>query len=122
MFTDNPFVPKLAQGTVILLAIIAVAVADVLLKKAASQGSLGDALSSPWLFMAVGLYLLQVGLFTIAFIAGWKLSIIGALQTAIYALIVLAAGVVLYHEELTRQQVIGISLAFGGVVLINWRS
>ena len=44
----------------------------------------------------------------------------GALQTALYALIVLAAGVLLYHESLTRLQVIGILLAFGGVVLINW--
>jgi drug/metabolite transporter (DMT)-like permease len=57
-----------------------------------------------------------------SFIAGWKLSMIGALQTAFYALIVLTAGVLLYHESLTRLQVLGVLLAFGGVVLINWRS
>jgi drug/metabolite transporter (DMT)-like permease len=78
------------------------------------------ALSSPWLLCAVGLYLLQIIFFTAAFVAGWKLSIIGALQTALYALIVLAAGLLLYHESLTRLQVIGALLAFGGVVLINW--
>jgi drug/metabolite transporter (DMT)-like permease len=120
MTTGSLDVPKIAQGFVIVMAVIAVAVADVLLKKAALQGSLGAALRSPWLLFAVGLYLLQVGFFIFAFISGWKLSVIGALQTALYALIVLAAGVLLYHEDLTRLQVIGILLALGGVVLINW--
>jgi len=121
MDTSSLVVPKMVQGIVIALAVMAVAVADVLLKKAAAQGSLGYALRSPWLLCAVGLYLFQIGFFTIAFIAGWKLSIIGALQTAFYALIVLASGVLLYHESVTRLQLIGALLAFGGVVLINWK-
>jgi drug/metabolite transporter (DMT)-like permease len=112
--------PKIAQGSFIILAVVAVAVADVLLKKAAAQDNLRVALSSPWLLCAIGLYLFQIGFFIIAFQAGWKLSIIGALQTALYALIVLAAGVLLYHESLTRMQIVGILLAFGGVLLLNW--
>ena len=120
MVLNNLVIPKLAQGMVIILAVIAVAIADVLLKRAAEDGSMLVALRSPWMVTAIGLYLLQISLFTIAFNAGWKLSLIGALQTALYALIVLGAGVVLYHESLTRLQVIGILLAFGGVVLINW--
>jgi drug/metabolite transporter (DMT)-like permease len=120
MIPSNLLLPKLFQGFVIILAVIAVAIADVLLKRAAANGSVLVALRSPWMVTAIGLYLLQISLFTIAFIAGWKLSMIGALQTALYALIVLAAGVVLYHEHLSRTQVIGILLAFGGVVLINW--
>jgi multidrug transporter EmrE-like cation transporter len=121
MITGNPGLPKLAQGLVMFLAVVAVAVADVLLKKAATHGNLREALSSPWLLGAVILYFLQIGLFTIAFIADWKLSIVGALQTAFYALIVLAAGVLLYNENLTRIQVIGILLTISGVVMINLR-
>jgi drug/metabolite transporter (DMT)-like permease len=120
MITSNPFVSNLVQGAVIILAVIAVGVADVMLKRAAAHGSLLTALHSPWLFMAIGLYLFQIGFFTIAFIAGWKLSIIGALQTALYAIIVLAAGVFLYNEDLTRLQMFGILMAFSGVVMINW--
>ena len=120
MSVNNLDLPRLFQGSIILLAVMAVAVADVLLKKAAADGNLKVALSSPWMMCAVGLYLLQISLFTVAFILGWKLSIIGALQTALYALIVLAAGVLFYNEDLTRLQVIGIMLAIGGVVLINW--
>ena len=112
--------PKLTQVPLILLAVIAVAIADVLLKRAASQGNLKAVLSSPWLLCAVGLYLFQIAFFIIAFHTGWKLSTIGALQTALYGLIVLAAGVLLYHESLTRLQVLGNLLAIGGVVLINW--
>lgn len=120
MDSDSFVVPKLAQSVVIIIAVMAVAAADVMLKRAAAHGSLAVALRSPWLFIAIALYLLQIGFFTIAFIAGWKLSIIGALQTALYALIVLAAGIFLYHESVTPVQMIGILLAFGGVVLINW--
>jgi drug/metabolite transporter (DMT)-like permease len=122
MLSAHLVLPKLAEALVIILAVIAVAVADVMLKKAAVQGSLGQVLRSPWLLCAVCLYLLQIALFTLIFIAGWKLSIIGALQTALYALIVLAAGVFFYHESLTRLQIIGIILAISGVVLINWKS
>ena len=115
-------IPKTFQVAVILLAVAAVAVADVFLKKAATQGSLGAILGSSWLWAATGLYLIQIGLFTLAFASGWKLSLIGALQTALYALIVLGAGVLLFQESLTRTQVIGAALAFSGVILINWPS
>ena len=121
MITGTLILPKLAQGTAVFLAVISVAVADVMLKKAANQGNLESALSSPWLIGAVGLYLFQIGFFVVAFMAGWKLSVIGVLQTAVYALIVLAASVLLFNESLSRSQVVGALLAFGGVVLINWK-
>ena len=119
MYAHSILIHKITQGTVIFLAVTAVAVADVLLKRAASHQDLRAALSSPWLLCAIGLYLFQIAFFIVAFRAGWKLSIIGALQTALYALLVMAAGVFLYHESLTRIQVVGILLAIGGVLLIN---
>ena len=122
MITNIPAFPKAAQVAVIGLAVIAVAVADVLLKKAAAQGSLAAALRSVHAGLRGLTDCFQIGLFTLAFIAGWKLSILGALQTALYALLVLGAGVLLYHENLTRLQVTGIALALLGVVLINWPS
>jgi multidrug transporter EmrE-like cation transporter len=103
------------------LAVVAVAIADVLLKKATLASDLGAAARSPWLWGAVGLYLLQIGFFTYAFVSGWKLSVLGALQTALYAVIVLLAGVIFYRETLTPSQIVGMLLALGGVVLINWR-
>lgn len=111
---------RLAQWLLVGLAVIAVAVADVLLKKATALNDLRITLHSPWFWGAVGLYLLQIGFFTYAFISGWKLSVLGALQTALYAIIVLAAGIVFYRETLTPTQYIGIALAMSGVVLINW--
>ena len=115
----NAAVPKLTQLIIVGLAVVAVAVADVLLKKAAIHGNWTQAVRSPWLWGAVGLYLIQIGFFTYAFVSGWALSLIGALQTALYALIVLGAGVLLYRETLTPVQVVGVVLAVGGVVLIN---
>ncbi len=113
--------PKLWQWVGIGVAVIAVAVADVLLKKATAYGDLAQAVRSPWLWGAVVLYLVQVACFTYAFVAGWQLSLIGSLQTALYALIVLAAGVLLYRESVTPPQLLGALLAVSGVILINWR-
>jgi len=121
MITSNFATSKLTQLTLIGAAVIAAAIAGVLLKKATVHGSVEQAIRSPWLWGAVGLYLLQIGFFTYAFVSGWQLSSIGALQTALYAVIVLAAGVLLYRETVTPVQLVGMLLAVGGVVLINWR-
>ncbi len=103
------------------VAMVAVAVADVFLKRAASPGDLGLATRSPWFWAAIGLYLLQLMIFAYAFVTGWRLSLIGALQTALYGLIVLGAGIILYREVLTPTQAMGAVLAIGGVIMINWR-
>ncbi len=112
---------RFGQAVAIGLAVAAVAVADVFLKKATAQGDLGAAVRSPWFGGAVALYLFQIALFACAFVSGWKLSVLGALQTALYALIVLVSGLVFYRESLTSTQIAGVVLALGGVALINWR-
>ena len=104
---------------VVLAQPLPAAVADVLLKRAAVGGNFEQALRSPFLWSAIALYLFQIVFFLYAFVAGWKLSAIGVLQTALYALIVLAAGVLLYRETLTPGQLLGTVLAIGGVVLIT---
>jgi drug/metabolite transporter (DMT)-like permease len=111
---------KFAQGLILGLAVLAVALADIFIKKAAVEANLTQAVRSPWFWAAVGLYLLQIAVFTYAFVGGWKLSLIAAMQTALYALVVLAASILLYREAVTGVQALGILLAFGGVVLINW--
>ena len=120
-FTPTIETGRLGQMLFIGVAVAAVAVADVLLKRATHQQDLGAALRSPWLWGAVGLYLMQIALFTLAFVSGWKLTSLGTLQTALYAVIVLAAGVLLYRETLMPGQVVGVALAVVGVVLITWR-
>ena len=121
MLTENLTNSKLEQFALIGAAVLAVAIGDVLLKKAAVQGSLADTLRSPWLWGAVGLYLLQVVFFAVVFIAGWKLSHVGVLQAVLYTVVVLVAGIVFYRETVTPVQVIGMLLAVAGVVLINWQ-
>jgi EamA domain-containing membrane protein RarD len=111
---------RTVQLMLVLAAVVAVAVADVLLKRAAMDGDMTRALRSTWLWYAIVLYLVQVSLFTYVFVAGWQLSIIGALQTALYALVVIAGGLVFYQETITPVQAAGIALAVVGAVLNNW--
>lgn len=117
----NPGADRLGQVVFIGLAVVAVAIADVFLKRAAVQQDLGAAMRSPWLWAAIALYLVQVAFFTLAFVSGWRLTALGALQTVLYGLIVLAAGVVMYREALTPAQIVGAGLAVVGVALIAWR-
>jgi drug/metabolite transporter (DMT)-like permease len=118
---NSAAITKPFQWIVILAAVISVAIADILLKKAASHSNLLDALRSPWFAGAAGLYMLQVCFFMYAFIAGWNLTNIGILQTALYAIIVLTAGVFFYNETFTRFQWAGIFIAMSGVLMINWK-
>jgi drug/metabolite transporter (DMT)-like permease len=103
----------------IVLAVVAVAVADVFLKQAALAGAFSRAVTSPWMAAAIALYLYQIAFFTYAFLTGWQLSVIGSLQTVLYALIILGAGVLWFKESLSLVQGIGVALAFAGVVLMN---
>jgi len=53
------------------------------------------------------------------FVSGWQLSIVGSLQTVLYALLVLGASVFLFQERLTHSQMVGIVLSVTGAILIN---
>lgn len=102
-----------------VVAVISVAIADIFLKKAAINGNLWQALKSFWMLGAILLYLFQILFFTYAFVHGWKLSLVGSLQTALYALIVLGAGIFLLQEKLTNIQFVGTLLAIIGAVMIS---
>jgi drug/metabolite transporter (DMT)-like permease len=110
---------QLMRLALIVVAVISVAIADIFLKKAAANGNLWLALKSPWMLGAILLYLNQIFFFTYVFVRGWELSLVGSLQTVLYALIVLGAGIFLLNEHLTRLQLVGVILAIGGAVLIN---
>jgi drug/metabolite transporter (DMT)-like permease len=110
---------KLLHLSLIILSVISVAIADVFLKRAALNDTFFKALKSPWMVGAILLYLFQIFFFTYVFVSGWKLSLIGSLQTVLYAVIVLGASIVVFRERLTTLQTIGLLLAAGGVILIN---
>jgi drug/metabolite transporter (DMT)-like permease len=111
--------PKLLQISLIILAVIGVAVADALLKKASNEGNLHRAIQSPWMIGALLLYLFQILFLTYMFIAGWELSLVGSLQTVFYVLVVLLAGIFIFRETVNLVQGLGILLAVGGVILIS---
>ena len=106
----------------ITLAVAAVAIGDVFLKKASLAGNFSQAMSSPWMAAAIALYLYQIIFFTYVFVAGWRLSIVGMMQTVLYALIVLGVGVLYFKESISTGQSVGIAMAFTGVVLMNIES
>jgi drug/metabolite transporter (DMT)-like permease len=114
-----PSLTRFGYAALLLVAVLAVAVADVCLKRATQAGSLGHALRSPWTLAAAGLYLVQVVLFVVVFVKGWQLSVVGLVQTGLYAVVTLGAGVLLFGEALSPKQVLGLVFAVVGVILLS---
>lgn len=110
---------KLIEFALIAAAVASVAIADVCLKKiAVNAATLRGALTQPLLLTVIALYSLQIAIFLYIFIKNSPLTLVGVVQTALYALIVIAAGALFFNERVTGVQGIGILLALAGVILI----
>ena len=103
----------------IVLAAIAVAIADALIKKAALSGSFLGAIKSPWMIAVIVLYLAQIFFFIYVFINNWDLGIVGNLQMVFFSLSVILIGFLAFGETLTAIQFVGVGLALVGIVLMN---
>jgi len=107
------------HAILLILAVSAVAIADVLLREAQPLGSLSKALISPWVLGAVALYLFQIIIFTYLFVSGGHLLNVGLVQVVLYEFIVVIAAVVLFKETITTIEAVGAFFAVIGMVLLN---
>ena len=103
----------------IILAGIAVAIADALIKKIAVSGSFLTTVKNPWMTAILLLYFAQIVFFIYVFNNNWNLGIVGNLQMVFYSLTVVLTGFLMFGEILTTLQFIGIGLALVGVILMN---
>ena len=105
---------------IVMVGVAAVAIADVLIKKIfLTSGSFWSKIKHPGMIGVVALYLLQIAIFAYVFHRKAELGIVGIIQTALYALIVIGSGVLFFNEHISVLQGIGIGLAILGVVLMN---
>lgn len=107
------------QVFTIILAGISVAVADVLIKKAAITGGFWFVMKSPWMISILLLYFAQIVFFAYVFTHKWNLGIVGNLQMAFYSITVVLSGTLLFGENISPIQGIGIFLTLIGVILMN---
>lgn len=107
------------QLLAIILAGIAVGIADVFIKKAAVSGSFVSALKSPLMIAVLFLYLIQIIFFLYVFIHGWKLGILGNIQMLFYSITVVLSGFLIFGETLSLIQMAGVILALVAVILMN---
>lgn len=111
---------KLAQIGIIVVAVVAVAVADVLTKKVAFNAtSYAAALKNPLMIAVVALYLVQIGLFLYVFFRKAELGTVGIIQMALFAVIVVGSGMLFFGEHMTVVRAVGMGLAILGVVLVG---
>ena len=50
---------------------------------------------------------------------GWNISIGSLVAGIVLAIVLIAVGLILYHENISLQQLIGVGLCMGGLILIN---
>ena len=88
----------------IILAGIAVAVADAIIKKTAVSGSFWMAFKSPWMIAILLLYLAQIVFFVYVFMNDWDLGIVGNLQMVFFSFSVILSGFGMFGVNLTIVQ------------------
>ena len=110
---------KFIYTALLILASSAVAIADVLLKKASSFTDFSDFLKSPWMIGAILLYFFQIIIFVYLFFVGEKLIDVGIVQIILYAFIIVASSILFFHEPLTLIKTTGIVLGIVGIIFMN---
>ena len=111
---------KFLEIGLIILAALAVGLADVITKENAFKvDSLVAAIKNPLTIVVILLYCAQILIFSFLFVKKAELGIVGIMQTALYAVIVIASGILFFHEKITLLHMIGVGLAILGVVFIN---
>jgi drug/metabolite transporter (DMT)-like permease len=106
------------QVSAIILAGMAVAIADALIKKTAT-GTFWAAFKNPWMLVIILLYLAQIAFFVYVFIQGWKLGIVGILQMMFYSITIILSGYFIFGETTSLTQKIGMGLGLVAIVLMN---
>ena len=110
----NPF-----HVAAIILAGIAVAIADALIKKISISGNFLLAFKNPWMITIILLYLAQIIFFVYVFMNKWNLGFVGVLQMVFYSITIVLIGLLYFGENITLIQSIGIAFALVGIILIN---
>lgn len=103
----------------IILAGLAVAIADMLIKKTSVSGDYLLVFKNPLMLGVLLLYLAQIAFFVYVFINNWQLGVVGNLQMVFYSIGVVLLGVFAFGESLSIIQYFGIGLALVGVILMN---
>jgi drug/metabolite transporter (DMT)-like permease len=113
-------VETIFQVMLVAVAGLAVAVADMLIKKVGiASVSYWQALFQPLMGAVAVLYGLQVILFAYVFARRGQLGIVALVQTAVYAIVCVLLGRLIFDEQITLVKSLGMILAFSGVVLMN---
>jgi drug/metabolite transporter (DMT)-like permease len=104
---------------VMFASALLITAADALIKKTSMTGNFHGALLNPWILVICGLYFIQILLAIYIFINQGELAVYGNLYIAFYSILMVLAGIIIFRENLTALQILGIILALLGAVLIN---
>lgn len=89
------------QLFIVILAGIAVGIADALIKKMAITGGFLSALKNPLILVTLLLYIAQIALVLYVFMHKWDLGIVGVIQTVFYSMTVVTLGLFVFSEVIS---------------------
>lgn len=107
------------QLSAIFASALLVTAADSLIKRITLQDGFLSAIVNPWTLFICALYFIQILLAIYIFVYHGDLAIYGNLFIIFYSILMLMAGVLLFGEQLSVLQYVGIFLALAGAILIN---
>jgi multidrug transporter EmrE-like cation transporter len=112
-------VTKFIYVIAVILAGIAVAVADAIIKKVATK-DVWSAFKDPWMIAIILLYITQVVFFMYVFGKGLELGLVGNMQMAFYSITTVLLGLFVFGESLSWVQITGIGVSLAGIIMMNW--
>ena len=87
------------------------------------QGNLGEEFKKiNWTTFALGGVIVGLELgFLLAYRAGWNLSVASLIANTMVALLLIPFGLLLFKEQLSALNILGVVLAIAGLILVNLR-
>ena len=110
---------KLTAVIILLFCGILIALADAFIKKSALSGNFATALKSPWLYLSILCYLVQILLVVYIFLFKFNLGILANIFGVFYSLATVYLGYAMFAETLMPIQIVGIVLGLIGVILMT---
>jgi drug/metabolite transporter (DMT)-like permease len=110
---------KILALVILIVCAILIALADAFIKKASISGNYSEALKSPWLYLSVLFYLIQILLVAWLFLYKGSLGVFANVFIVFYSIGSVLLGYLMFAERLGPIQFLGIILGLIGVVLIT---
>jgi drug/metabolite transporter (DMT)-like permease len=103
---------------ILITAVLAISIADVILQGIYELKSIGDAFLSPWMYLVLFLYFYQIVAFTFLFQKGTLLFAVAVTQSIVYVIVTVLCSKLIYKHKVDALQWVGMVIGVVGIIIM----